>query len=455
MRMSNKRVIPEGKRSGFEMLLFCVLLLIATVSKSQETRSSGWVVIPVSEYRALHAKAYPADQEPEASPVQATLTRVDYDLQIRGDVARGRVSLTVDVLKDGWVRVPIPSGLLVREAKLDNKLVSLAPASGKGSGQLTAVLSHSGRSVLLLDIALPIGSNAGSESIVLPAADSGITRASIQLLRHGLDVQVTGGLLSEQSDTADESKWVAYGRGNEPLTFSWRRKAEDHRTTQALRLRGSLIELVSLGEDSTSVYAEVNLEVVQGAAAEVRIQLPEKVTVNQVLGASVADVGGAHVTVTNSTTGFAESTVTDAAGRWVVSNFPTGIARIRMEAKGFRSTEIAINYDATRGADYPTTLSVGETSQTVEVQASSIQVNAESANLAVNGRNYLEMQQLEANAKKQEQNAASANVMNLQRRVAGVLPVAIEVPRTGTSFQFVRPLVLDEETKVTFSYRSK
>jgi hypothetical protein len=50
---------------------------------------------------------------------------------------------------------------------------------------------------------------------------------------------------------------------------------------------------------------------------------------------------------------------------------------------------------------------------------------------------------------------ASANVMNLQRRVAGVLPVAIDVPRAGTSFSFVRPLVLDEETKVTFSYRSR
>jgi len=53
------------------------------------------------------------------------------------------------------------------------------------------------------------------------------------------------------------------------------------------------------------------------------------------------------------------------------------------------------------------------------------------------------------------QNIASANVMNLQRRVAGVLPVAIEVPRAGTSFSFVRPLVLDEETKVTFSYKSR
>ncbi len=290
MRMSNRPVSPECKRSEFEMLFLCAVLFIATAARSQESRSPGWVVIPVTEYRTLHARAYPVEPEPDASPVQATLTRVDYDLQIRGDLARGRVSLTVDVLKDGWVRVPIPSGLLVREARLDNKLVSLVPGTGgKSSGQLTAVLSHAGRSVLLLDIALPVASVSGNESISLPSADSGITRASVQLPRQGVDVQVAGGLLSEKSESAAESKWVAYGKGNEPLTFSWRKKTEDHRTTQPLRLRGSLTELVSLAEDSTSIYAEVNLEVVQGAAGEVRIQLPEKVTVNQVLGATVAD----------------------------------------------------------------------------------------------------------------------------------------------------------------------
>jgi hypothetical protein len=51
-------------------------------------------------------------------------------------------------------------------------------------------------------------------------------------------------------------------------------------------------------------------------------------------------------------------------------------------------------------------------------------------------------------------NAASQNVTNLQRRVAGILPVAIEIPRSGTSYRFVRPLVLDEETRVTFMYKS-
>ena len=52
-------------------------------------------------------------------------------------------------------------------------------------------------------------------------------------------------------------------------------------------------------------------------------------------------------------------------------------------------------------------------------------------------------------------NAPSQNVFNLQRKVAGVLPVRIEVPRSGKSYRFIRPLVLDEETKITFQYKSK
>jgi len=52
-------------------------------------------------------------------------------------------------------------------------------------------------------------------------------------------------------------------------------------------------------------------------------------------------------------------------------------------------------------------------------------------------------------------NAPSQNVFNLQRRVAGILPVRMEVPRGGRSYRFVRPLVLDEETKITFQYKSK
>jgi hypothetical protein len=251
---------------------------------------AGWVVIPVDAYRVLRAKAYPVEHDPEPPPLDATLTRVDYDLRVVGDLAAGRAALTVDVLKDGWVRVPVPIGLLVREARLEGKQVSLVPgAPGKGGAHLSALLSHAGRFELLLDVDVPVASSAGDESISLPSTESGVTRASILLPRQGVDLKVGGGLLSEKSETSGETKWLAYARGNEALTFTWRKKTEDHHVELPLRLRGSLTQLTSLAEDSTSIYAEANFEIVQGAAREVHIQLPEKVTINQVSGAMVAD----------------------------------------------------------------------------------------------------------------------------------------------------------------------
>ena len=167
------------------------------------------------------------------------------------------------------------------------------------------------------------------------------------------------------------------------------------------------------------------------------------------LGGVVADPSGAvlsnaRVTVTQSGTGFSMTTMTDQQGRWVVSNLPTGPIKIKAESPGFKTNVRDAIYDASRPSTYSFALGLGAATETVEVTA---------AAPALNGRDYSELEQLKKNAP--QQNTASVNVMNLQRRVAGVLPVAIEVPRAGTSFSFVRPLVLDEETKMTFSYKSR
>jgi hypothetical protein len=165
------------------------------------------------------------------------------------------------------------------------------------------------------------------------------------------------------------------------------------------------------------------------------------------LGGVIADPSGAvlpnaRVTVTHPDTGFTTTTVTDGQGRWVIGNLPSGPATIRAEAQGFKATVRNVIYDANRPSPFSFALTVGAVSEMVEVQAQS---------QALNGRDVSELNE----PKKNLPQAAPANVVNLQKRVAGVLPVAIEVPRAGTSFSFVRPLVLDEETKVTFSYKSR
>ncbi len=84
-------------------------------------------------------------------------------------------------------------------------------------------------------------------------------------------------------------------------------------------------------------------------------------------------------------------------------------------------------------------------------QMETVQVMAESIEI----RNSRQIErEARKNAEKQQM-AASSNVTNLQQRVSGILPVRVDVPRAGNSYNFVRPLVLDEETKVTFTYKSK
>lgn len=271
------------------------VVLIATaaaIAFGQTTTSNGdgWVVLPVTEYAALRHAAFPAEAESPPLSVEATLSRLDYDLKVGGDLASGEARLTIDVIRDGWVRVPLPDGLMVREARLDGREVSLIThATEKGPGSAELLLSKTGRAVLTLKIVAQVSTVAGTDILQLPTSNSAVSHAVVELTRQGVDVHINGGLLLEHSETAQSSRWVANGRGNEPLTFAWRRKVDDQRVNQPLRLRGTLTQLVGIGEDTTQINAEVRVEVLQGVASEVRVLLPDQFNVNQVSGATVAD----------------------------------------------------------------------------------------------------------------------------------------------------------------------
>ena len=91
-----------------------------TTTAPGKTASDGWVVIPVAEYRDLRTKAYPLDPEAGPPPVEWALTRLDCDLRVDGDSASGEARLTVDVLKEGWVRLALPRALRVQSARVEN-----------------------------------------------------------------------------------------------------------------------------------------------------------------------------------------------------------------------------------------------------------------------------------------------------------------------------------------------
>lgn len=205
------------------IIVVSVCCFAARIVAQTPTPADGWVVLPVDEYRALRERALPPSPPPTSPPVDATLTRVDYDLRVQGDSVAGRALLTIDVLREGWTRVQIPAGLMVRDARLEGQPVSLVEGPPPH-----VLLARAGRSVLTLDVVIPLASSAGTDSIALPASPSPIARATLVLPTSGVDLAINGGFIAEHAEAANESRWTAFGRPNQPFVSCFRVFVADH-----------------------------------------------------------------------------------------------------------------------------------------------------------------------------------------------------------------------------------
>jgi hypothetical protein len=191
---------------------------------------------------------------------------------------------------------------------------------------------------------------------------------------------------------------------------------------------------------------------------QLKLEAPPGQMAGYVTDPSGAVVSNTRLTIT-SDNGAARTVATDAQGRWSIAGLPSGHFKAKAEMPGFQSSIFNLNYDASQPSMYRFPLMLATSAETVEVTAQAAQMQAGMVGTrggpVIDVASVAQLEILAPNSGAAPQNLASANVLNLQRKVAGVLPVAIDVPRTGTSFSFVRPLVLDEETKVTFSYKSR
>jgi hypothetical protein len=158
------------------------------------------------------------------------------------------------------------------------------------------------------------------------------------------------------------------------------------------------------------------------------------------LRGAVRDSSGAalpSVTVEVSSPSLIERTrtaITDNNGRFSIIGLAPGVYRATFTLQGFNAAvREQIVLAPSRAAVVNAELGAGSLAETVTVTG-------------------------EQPAYRQVQGgpaSPSSNVVNLQRRTAGVLPIRIDVPKTGTSLQFVKPLVVDQEVFVKLRYKAR
>ena len=128
---------------------------------------------------------------------------------------------------------------------------------------------------------------------------------------------------------------------------------------------------------------------------------------------------------------------TGADGSYVLSNVPSGNVQVSAFLAGFETARHALLYSQQpRRVDF--VLGVAEVKESVTVTGASPRVERD-----------------KDGEKKPAFEPPSQNVINLQQRTAGVLPIRVDVPHAGTSHQFVKPLVMDQETTVSLRYKRR
>jgi len=122
---------------------------------------------------------------------------------------------------------------------------------------------------------------------------------------------------------------------------------------------------------------------------------------------SGAVVSGAKIVITNAGTGGTLNLTSNSAGAFSSGPLDPDHNKVQVTEKEFSSVSQIMVVQVDNATAFNAKLQVGQESQVIEVQASEVQVNTEQAtvqgvltssqieNLPVNGRNFLDLAQLE------------------------------------------------------------
>ena len=170
----------------------------------------------------------------------------------------------------------------------------------------------------------------------------------------------------------------------------------------------------------------------------------------RVVDASGAVIPGATVHVRIGS--YTSTMVSDETGTFVLSNMPQGAVEMTASLAGFQTQRTVFTFDGSPHlVEIP--LDVAAMMETVAVTGESpvIDTSTASSHTQFSRRSPLPLPS--PSPMQPQSQAPSQNVVNLQQRAAGVLPIRVDVPRAGVSHEFVKPLVVGDSPTVTLRYR--
>ena len=214
-------------------------------------------------------------------------------------------------------------------------------------------------------------------------------------------------------------------------------------------LAADLFEYTTGGGQAIGSGAGVGAGIASGPMTAMRGQI-----VGRIVDSTGAPMPGVTVIVQGG--GQRQQVVTDGSGTYALSGLPSGPLVVEGQISGFKTVRRSVIFDQ-QPRQVDMTMEVGGVTETVSVSAEApvIDTRTSETGIAITVNQAQTGTMTQASKARQVDTTPSVNVQNLQRRASGVLPVRMEVPRAGTSHRFLKPLVIDEASVVSFRYKNR
>jgi hypothetical protein len=249
------------------------------------------VFLPYEEFMRLWKKAgggAAPSEVPAPPPVDWAIAAAEIDGKVEGDIATLRFALDVQVLRKGWVGVPLPfSRAAIREAKIGDERAVLAAAEGGAGYRLIAPGPKAYRVELVL--ATPISSRPGVRSLTVGIPPAAVSRLALRLPEKGVKVEVAPNLAATTRDgEGDTTELLAFLGATNEFRVDWfprPKEVEEGKPLVFVETRTS----VRIEEGIARAETTQEWQVVQASIAELSLRLPEGYTLVRLEGKLVRD----------------------------------------------------------------------------------------------------------------------------------------------------------------------
>ncbi|MBN2137790.1 MAG: hypothetical protein JW720_08285 [Sedimentisphaerales bacterium] len=251
------------------------------------------VFLPYADFQKLWRAAQKKPADAGEAPFEYLVSTAKFHGKVVEELATIRLELTIDVLADGWVQIPVGLGsvAVAQASLLETGNAKVVPLLRVEEGRYIFVTKGKGRYVLALDFVRQLETQPGLAVLDFQIPSAAITTLELLIPEENLKVDVQPMLAATTSqvdaDGAKATKLQAFLGAAKQVRLSWKPKTETVADLEPVVVCEQF-QHMDIGEALISCRTKLDYSIHRGGVDEFTIKLPGGFRVTEVSGANIA-----------------------------------------------------------------------------------------------------------------------------------------------------------------------